>query len=91
MNNNLLIEKRAKKYSKPSKSIQKYKNKKLKNLNKAKPIGAKAKRKMNEKDDLKSVELLGKKGKLIQDKNLKESFQSLYDNFMNSTKTILNN
>lgn len=91
----MITEKKATKYSKPAKAVdgKKPSNKTLKNkkshkLGKGKP--ATKKKKSMYEDKLPSAELHGKKGKLIQDKKLKESFDSLYENFMNSTESLIN-
>jgi hypothetical protein len=90
----MITEKKATKHSKPAKAkdAKKPANKTLKNkkshkLGKGKPA-IKKKKSMYE-DKLPSAELHGKKGKLIQDKKLKESFDSLYENFMNSTENLV--
>ncbi len=91
----MITEKKATKHSKPAKAsdAKKPANKTLKNkkshkLGKGKPA-IKKKKGMYE-DKLPSAEIHGKKGKLIQDKKLKESFDSLYENFMNSTENLVN-
>jgi hypothetical protein len=74
----MITEKKATKHSKPAKAkdAKKPANKTLKN-------------KKSHKLGKGKPAIKKKKGKLIQDKKLKESFDSLYENFMNSTENLV--